>query len=381
MQAIKNETSVVRLSEQEGVDCDKQSYGCEGGWMEYYWRMSADIGSMSNADYPYQGTDNSCRHQTGKKIASKADMSKFGRLGSVAEMKDRIQQGPLSIGVSAGNDCWQFYESGILSSANNCPTSLDHGVVVVGLDESGDQPYWLVQNSWGSSWGDRGFIKMAVEGGDGVCGMNMEAEYIEVLAGYPEEGSDDGSDDTDPQPEPEPQPDPETCSVDESQNPLGPGQCSNSAECRGERVCSEFGWCRGEANCPDDDTTPDDDDTTPDDDTNPDDDTTDDFCWIDETHNIDGAHTCWYDEECRGDRTCSWDGWCEGESNCPDDDDSYNPDDDSYDPYDPNFDSCSIDEQASDIFREHRCMWDEDCRGDRFCSWDFWCEGEANCDD
>ena len=62
-------------------------------------------------------------------------------------MKDQIQKGPMSLGVVAGGGCWQFYESGILSAANNCPSSfdeLDHGVAAVGLEESGEQPYWII---------------------------------------------------------------------------------------------------------------------------------------------------------------------------------------------------------------------------------------------
>ena len=76
----------------------------------------------------------------------------------------------------------------MLSSANGCPTWLDHGVVVVGLveqPEAGNLPYWLVQNSWGNWWGDQGFIKLAVEDGEGVSGMNIVAEYMDVLEGYP----------------------------------------------------------------------------------------------------------------------------------------------------------------------------------------------------
>ena len=107
--------------------------------------------------------------------------------------------------MSAGNDCWRFYESGILSGESNCPTALDHGVVVVGLEESGEKPYWLVQNSWGAWWGDQGFIKLAVEEGDGVSGMNTAAEYIDVEQGYPKE--------SDPV---------ENCDHDETLNPLGP---------------------------------------------------------------------------------------------------------------------------------------------------------------
>ena len=155
-------------------------------------------------------------------IQSRADLDSYGWLESVAEMKDMIQKGPLSIAVSAGNDCWRFYESGILSSANKCPKELDHGVVVVGLDESGDQPYWIVQNSWDTMWGEHGFIKLAVEEGDGVSGMNMNAECIDVQPGYPQEAAPV-----------------ENCDHDETLNPLGPQQCSNNDECTGLRICDE----------------------------------------------------------------------------------------------------------------------------------------------
>ena len=52
---------------------------------------------------------------------------------NVPDMIDAIQNGPVSIAVSAGNDCWRYYKSGVLTAANNCPKNLDHGVVVVGL--------------------------------------------------------------------------------------------------------------------------------------------------------------------------------------------------------------------------------------------------------
>ena len=62
MQSIKNDEPVVRLSEQEGVDCDASSYGCNGGWMSNYWKMSAAIGSQSNETYQYEGQDGECRN-------------------------------------------------------------------------------------------------------------------------------------------------------------------------------------------------------------------------------------------------------------------------------------------------------------------------------
>ena len=98
---------------------------------------------------------------------------------------DLYYYGPFSIAVSAGNECWMFYSSGILSSANGCPTSIDHGVAVVGIDRTGETPYWIVQNSWGDGWGNNGFIHLAVEEGVGISGMNQYAEYIDVDGTYP----------------------------------------------------------------------------------------------------------------------------------------------------------------------------------------------------
>ena len=179
MQSILNGTAPKRLSEQECVDCDSQSWGCNGGWMSNCWEFSQTNGLQFEEDYPYEAADGACRNQTDKRIASKS--LGHGFLDTPDDIAhDLIVYGPVSIAVSAGNDCWQFYESGILSSANNCPTSLDHGVVIVGIDRTGDIPYWIVQNSWDTWWGDNGFIYLAVEEGDGVSGMNLYAEWTDV---------------------------------------------------------------------------------------------------------------------------------------------------------------------------------------------------------
>ena len=121
-------------------------------------------------------------------IASKAKESSIGyAVSSVAYMKERLQNGPLSIAVSAGNDCWRFYSSGVLSASNYCPTQIDHGVAIVGLVDNAPQPYWIILNSWGEWWGDHGFIHIAVEDGIGTCAMNSFAEYMDVEEGYPRE--------------------------------------------------------------------------------------------------------------------------------------------------------------------------------------------------
>ena len=70
MQSIKSGLPPVRLSEQEGLDCIKQSHGCGGGWMHHFFEWSMENGSQSEADYPYEARNRKCRRQDGKTIAS-----------------------------------------------------------------------------------------------------------------------------------------------------------------------------------------------------------------------------------------------------------------------------------------------------------------------
>lgn len=168
MEAIQKDLTPVQLSEQEGLDCSQGTSGCGGGWPTYYLTFARDAGSQTAQDYPYEFVQGDCRHQENKKVASR--VAQWGRADdSTTQMKMQLQEGPLIAAVSSVNDCWRFYSAGILSSANNCPTNIDHIVAIVGVHiaeqpqtESGDCPgikneapaaeseqdYWIIQNSW-----------------------------------------------------------------------------------------------------------------------------------------------------------------------------------------------------------------------------------------
>ena len=88
-------------------------------------------------------------------------------------MKIAVAQQPVAISIDADSDVFQSYAGGVLDS-DECGIETDHAVVIVGYgtDEDSSLDYWLVRNSWGSSWGLDGYIKIAVSEGDGICAIN-----------------------------------------------------------------------------------------------------------------------------------------------------------------------------------------------------------------
>jgi len=82
---------------------------------------------------------------------------------------------PVSVSVQADQDVFQFYKSGVVTGS--CGTNLNHAVNIVGYNTTTDPQYWIVRNSWGTWWGEKGYIRILVSGGSGVCGINMFPMY------------------------------------------------------------------------------------------------------------------------------------------------------------------------------------------------------------
>jgi hypothetical protein len=139
-----------------------------------------------------------------------------------AEIKARLRIQPLSVSISAGCSAFSSYKSGILTASacvSGCSSPrIDHAVLLVGfgIDASTQQEYWIVQNSWGTSWGESGFVRIAMTGdvynsdmkAYGACGINANPaapESTETKAGCEEDAcggekvssGTDGTDDDD----------------------------------------------------------------------------------------------------------------------------------------------------------------------------------------
>lgn len=97
-------------------------------------------------------------------------------------MQAGVMKGPIAVSIDAESTYFQLYSSGILTNATKCGTDLDHAVTVVGYDNHNeDTPYWIVKNSWGTGWGDEGYVYIELSDGDGVCGINKMVSYPNLL--------------------------------------------------------------------------------------------------------------------------------------------------------------------------------------------------------
>ncbi|KAK4481416.1 hypothetical protein RD792_012306 [Penstemon davidsonii] len=192
--------SLVSLSEQELIDCDK-SYndGCGGGLMDYaYEFVIKNKGLDTEEDYPYQGRDRPCNKDKMKRhvvtIDSYADIPEKNE----KKLQQAVTTQPISVGVCGSGTSFQLYSGGIFTGP--CSTSLDHAVLIVGYDSKDGKDYWIVKNSWGKYWGMNGYMHILRNSGneEGVCGINM-------LASYPIK--------TSPNPPPSPSPEPIRCNI------------------------------------------------------------------------------------------------------------------------------------------------------------------------
>lgn len=174
---------LVDLAEQELVDCATGiaygSHGCSGGSMEGAFKFIIENGQCALSAYPYTAKDGSCQKCSAvAHISSCSDVKPNDQISLTAA----VAQQPVSVAISADTRLFQSYSSGVITSSS-CYTSLDHGVLIVGYGTENGQDYWLVKNSWSSSWGIDGYVKIARSSStndEGICGIAKQPSFPSV---------------------------------------------------------------------------------------------------------------------------------------------------------------------------------------------------------
>ncbi|CAO2209613.1 unnamed protein product [Urochloa humidicola] len=175
--------NLTALSEQELIDCDTAgNNGCNGGLMDNAFSYIAHTGGLRTEEaYPYLMEEGTCqrRSESEKKeeeeevvVVTISGYEDVPRNNEQALLKALAHQ-PVSVAIEASGRSFQFYAGGVFDGP--CGTALDHGVAAVGYDHDSI----IVKNSWGATWGEKGYIRMKRGTGKrhGLCGINKMASY------------------------------------------------------------------------------------------------------------------------------------------------------------------------------------------------------------
>lgn len=169
--------NLVSLSEQQIIDCISTSDACNGGWMEQVFEfVKKNHGLTSDKNYPYRAKKGTCSG-----IKSYSFVATITGHHCIPKNNERallkaVANRPVSVAIDGSQ--FQFYKNGILTG--KCGTNLNHIAAIVGYGASKDgTKYWILKNSWGPDWGEKGYIRVqrGIKAREGMCGIAKHAAY------------------------------------------------------------------------------------------------------------------------------------------------------------------------------------------------------------
>ena len=259
---------LVSLSEQELIDCDtSRDNGCHGGLMDFAFKFIISNGGLDTEDdYRYKAEDRKCKVDKEARHVVSIDGYEDVPPNDEAALKQAVAAQPVSVAIEADQRAFQLYAGGVFDGT--CGTALDHGVLAVGYGSQAGQDFWVIKNSWGPAWGDRGFIKLArnldaaraaaanVSAAAGQCGIALQASYpVKDEPNPPPGPPGPGPDPPGPNPPKPPGPKPPAPSPPGPSPPPPPQpQCDEATTCPVGSTCccmrDFFGYCFTWACCP-----------------------------------------------------------------------------------------------------------------------------------
>jgi len=178
-QLFRKNGKLVSLSEQQLVDCSGKfgNDGCDGGLMDWGFTYIMSVkGLETEKNYPYTAEDGECKYNAEKAVGPATGFVDIPA-GSEEMLTAAIAaNGPISVAIDASHSSFQFYNKGVYSEPKCSSTELDHGVLAVGYGTLDGKDYYLVKNSWGTSWGMDGYIMMT-RNVKNQCGIATSASF------------------------------------------------------------------------------------------------------------------------------------------------------------------------------------------------------------
>ncbi|XP_047461694.1 procathepsin L-like [Mugil cephalus] len=180
---MKKKTGVlVSLSPQNLVDCSSNvgNLGCRGGFISRSYTYIINNGGVdSESFYPYEHKNGKCRYSVKGKAAYCSNFHILPR-GDEKSLQAAVGSvGPVAVAVNAMLRSFHLYKGGLYNVPDCNPKLINHAVLVVGYGTDAGQDYWLVKNSWGTAWGEGGFIRIA-RNKNNLCGIASFAVYPTV---------------------------------------------------------------------------------------------------------------------------------------------------------------------------------------------------------
>lgn len=168
---------LVSLSEQQLIDCSFANHGCNGGLTNPAFDYIRKNGIVPTDSYPFTAQDGSCQFNPGS-VSVRVKGYETVRSRVEVELERVVAEiGPVSIGIDC-TSTMQFYKSGVLDD-RQCRSEvkhLNHAVLVVGYGAEDGIDFWLVKNSWGTDWGEQGYVRLS-RNKNNQCGVASAASY------------------------------------------------------------------------------------------------------------------------------------------------------------------------------------------------------------
>ncbi|XP_022915428.1 cathepsin 8 [Onthophagus taurus] len=176
-QIFKNTNKLVPLSEQQIVDCSKNSgnFGCSGGSLRNTLKYLDKVGGlMAFDDYPYVAKENKCKYDSRKTLVNVTSWSILPSRNEKALQKALVKIGPIAVSINARPRTFQLYHKGIYDDQSCESNTVNHAMLLVGYTKDA----WILKNWWGNRWGENGYMRL--KRNKNRCGIANFAAYALV---------------------------------------------------------------------------------------------------------------------------------------------------------------------------------------------------------